>query len=647
MKLDRVLLSNFRQYFGDQQVRFSQDEQRNVTVFHGVNGAGKTSFFAAINWCLYGEGVDGIGQIISKEAVRRAEEGEEVLTKVVVIFVHEGQRYVASRQLKGVKLANGTVQERPDIEFLLMRTRYDGTTSRVNNPIGVMNSILPANVRTYFLFDGEKIDNFARPEAADEVRDAVRKVLNLEVLENAKKHLAAVAKDLRSDLKSLASGELKTLVDQDEKARQRESDLLAAQADVKREIAAIEKHVEEVNQKLRDLAAVQALQAQHDIYSRQLEERDQELKALIGRIRDMASQGYLVVIGDALEKAQAILNEKRERGEIPSNIRQQFIQDLLERQVCICGRRFAEHDEADTHLRRLLEHAVPTTLENDVLTTSGVLTNLRERGQELRQNLATAMGEKVRLEDQLQRIYASRDDIAQQMKGSNHEEASALAKKRDDYQADLARNHAEQARIEMQLEEVRKQIGEMERQIAQARKSERKEILVGRKLELAQRSSDFIASVYERFAEEKRVQIETRSREIFHALAWKGDHFSDVRLTPAYQLEVIDRYGQSARPELSAGERQVLSLSFIAAMATVAEREAPLVMDTPFGRLSSAHREAITAHIPELATQLVLFVTDEELRDQALTNLRARVGAEYVLHFDPNTSCTTIEEVLE
>jgi hypothetical protein len=32
---------------------------------------------------------------------------------------------------------------------------------------------------------------------------------------------------------------------------------------------------------------------------------------------------------------------------------------------------------------------------------------------------------------------------------------------------------------------------------------------------------------------------------------------------------------------------QVLSLSFITAMSRVSEEEAPLVMDTPFGRLSS------------------------------------------------------------
>jgi len=59
----------------------------------------------------------------------------------------------------------------------MMRTREDGQAMRVTNPIGTMNSILPVNVREYFLFDGEKIDNFAKPEAAKQVKDAIYLVL--------------------------------------------------------------------------------------------------------------------------------------------------------------------------------------------------------------------------------------------------------------------------------------------------------------------------------------------------------------------------------------------------------------------------------------------------------------------------------------
>jgi len=645
MKIERVILTNFRQYFGEQRIQFSLDDQHNVTVFHGVNGAGKTSFFTALNWCLYGEGATNIGQIISKEAVRQAAVHDQVISKVVVVFLHDGQRYIASRQLKGIKQDDGSVQEQRDIEFLLMRTRYDGQTSRVDNPIGTMNAIMPANVRTYFFFDGEKIEHFARPEAADEVRFAVYHVLNLEVLTRAKNHLAVAARELRSELKNLASGELKELLAQDEEARQRETALQQRLKELKAEIAAAERHIAEINQQLRELESVQALQKQYDLYTSEMEARDNEFQGLTVRIRDLASQGYLALIGGAIRTAQTILDEKRQRGEIPSNIRQQFVQDLLDRQVCICGRPFAEHDEAYQHLTGLLTSSLPNALENDVMTTHGTLHTLLDRGAQVRTDLDSAMGEKVRLEQTISRLYAERDDVKRQMGSSKQVEASKLAKQRDEYQNDIYTYRDELTRTEMALDEVKKQIADLEKRITQARKAEHREQLLDRKIALAQQASDAIAEMFEAFAENKRGQIEARTREIFHKLAWKGEHFSDIRLTADYQLEVVDRYGLPARPELSAGERQVLSLSFITGMSQVAEREAPLVMDTPFGRLSSAHRESITANLPTLASQLVLFVTDEELRDQAKANLQSRIGTEYVLHFDPRTSCTTIEEM--
>ncbi len=151
--------------------------------------------------------------------------------------------------------------------------------------------------------------------------------------------------------------------------------------------------------------------------------------------------------------------------------------------------------------------------------------------------------------------------------------------------------------------------------------------------------------MYQTFADDMREKIKIKTKEIFRSLVWKESHFQDIELGSDYNLEVIDRYGLPARPELSAGERQVLSLSFITAMSRVSEEEAPLVMDTPFGRLSSQHRNSITEYLPKLADQLVLFVTDEELRDQARENLVPRIGAEYNLLFDPRFSCTTIEEM--
>ena len=646
MKIERVVLNNFRQYFGSHRVAFSQDDRQNVTVIHGVNGAGKTSFFLALNWCLYGEGVDSIGQIISKEAVSRAKTGEIIVTKVDIAFMHDGQRYMASRQLRGQKKKNGSVEEaRTNAEFVLMRTPMSGVATRIDNPIGVMNTILPSNVRTYFFFDGEKIDNFARPEASKEVQEAIYKVLSLETLTRAKAHLSNAARDLRGQLKGIVSDEMKDLIAEDADLREEQDELEARQSELKENIHSAQRRIDEINQKLRDFDAVQALQREYELYTQEIKARESDFAELTSRIKELASQGYIPMSVQAVTNALQLLDEKRQRGEIPSNIRQQFIEDLLEKQVCICGRPFSEHDNAHEHLTGLLKTSVPTSLEDDVLSTSGHLRALISKGNETREALNTAMQDKVRLEENIERLYRQRDDIQRQMKGSDLTEASELAKKREEYQMDIGEYQVEQGRNEARLDEIKMRIKELEKQIDKAQKSEYKERLLSRKVKLAQDAADVIDHVYEAFAEQKRQEVEAGSREIFRSLAWKGEHFQDIRLTEDYQLEVIDRYGMQARPELSAGERQVLSLSFITAMAKVAQNEAPLVMDTPFGRLSSAHREAITGRLPDLAPQLVLFVTDEELRDQALDNLRPRIGAEYRLNFNPSTSCTEIEEL--
>ncbi|MEM9955638.1 MAG: AAA family ATPase [Chloroflexota bacterium] len=646
MKIERVQLTNFRQYFEIHRITFSLDPDCNVTVIHGVNGAGKTSFFTALNWCLYGESVDNIGQIISKEAVSRAKSGEIVETKVAITFYHDGERFTASRQLRGQKHTDGTIEEaRGDTEFMLMRIPRGGVAESVKNPIGVMNTILPSNVRTYFLFDGEKIDNFARPEAAHEVRDAIYQVLSLEVLTRARDHLKNAARELRGQLKGVVSDELKVLIEQDTNLRADEDRLEKRIEQLKEEIVSAERHISEVNQQLRTFEEVQNLQRQHDLLTQQLKERQKERETLIEGIRDIASQSYISMSEKPITMALALLDEKRQRGEIPSNIREQFIKDLLERGICICGRRFDEHDNAHEHLENLMKTSVPTSLEDNVLSTAGYLRSLQERGNENRQRLNQRMKDKADLDRKIEGLAAQIDDLERQMEGSEHVEVSNLAKQRDEYRADIDGYQEEKIRAEMELEGIKQDIKDLEKKISQAEKTQYRERLLSKKLELAQDASDAINQVYEKFAEQKRKEVEEQTRLIFHELAWKADHFQDVRLTDDYQLEVIDRYGMPARPELSAGERQVLSLSFITAMAKVAQNEAPLIMDTPFGRLSSAHREAITNNLPALAPQLVLFVTDEELRDQSLDNLRPRIGAEYRLIFDHKTSCTEIKEV--
>jgi DNA sulfur modification protein DndD len=653
VKLDYIKLTNFRQYYDTQTIKFARGDKDRVTVIHGVNGAGKTSIFLALNWCLYGrtaEGVkviDNVGELISKEAIHRAALGVEVTASVELVFHHDGYRYLMRRSLQGKKLAEGICEVTEPEALTMQKTESGGNTSRVNNPVGLMNSVLPVNVREYFLFDGEKIDNFARPESSPEVRKAIELVLRLVLLERGKRHLDEAAKEYRKELRATTSGELQALLLKDEKARADKAQKEQRITELDSEVASARRKIAEIDEKLRNSGGAKILQAQRDSLNAQLSRRHGELQRILNEMRDAATNGYFVLAEPAITKSLALLEEKRQRGEIPSSIRQQFIQDLLDRMECLCGRGFEEGSPPHQKLISLLETSVPGSLEDDVLNTSSELRALLQRIPDRRAELDRLMRDRMTNLEAIEALDAEIDDIGRQLKGLPMEDIAALEKQRETFQQDVDSYMLQTVELKAHVTQLTETISRLEKEIENAKKAVKLNLILAKKMELAQKAADAMNEIHNAFAQAERIKVETKTREIFQQLAWKGSgHFSDIRLGPDFNLEVIDRWGQPARPELSAGERQVLSLSFITAMSRVSEGEAPLVMDTPFGRLSSAHRAAITEHLPNLADQLILFVTDEELRDEARANLEPRIGAEYKLSFNPNTSCTIIQEVL-
>jgi DNA sulfur modification protein DndD len=645
MKFERITLENFRQYYGQERLDFAKDNQRRVTVIHGVNGAGKTSLFLAINWCLYGEGVDNVGELISKEAIKQASPGDTITMSVELSFSHDGERFLLKRSRQGVRMLDGSAQVYSSDEFIMIRILWDGQAQSIKNPIGQINAILPSNIRSYYLFDGEKIDDFAKPEAAKEVKEAIYLVFKLETLDRARRHLETAANDYRKDLKNSTSGELFNLLNDDEKARGELGKKEKRKEEITVEIEAARRKITDIDRGLREIQNAKFLQQQRDRVEQDLKQRRAELADVQNQIRDISTTSYFIIMQSAIDRALSLLNEKRERGEIPSNIRRQFVEDLIAQMQCICGRPFASDGPEHQRLLRILDNALPGSLEDDVLDITATLRAFNERIIRQRNELTTLMKRRAELVDLIKDLDAESDDVRRQLKDSQFEEVSRLELQRENFLADIERYNIETVELSITIQGLKEKIAQLEKRITQARKNEKREKLLSIKFDLAQKAADAIKDTYQSYADDMRLRIEAKTKEIFKKLIWKDSHFQDVCISKDFELEVIDRYRRPARPELSAGERQILSLSFITAMSRISEEEAPLVMDTPFGRLSSQPRSNVTKFLPDLADQLVFLVTDEELRDQARENLASRIGYEYILEFDPKTSCTNIVEV--
>jgi len=62
MILKKIVLNNFRQFRGRQEIEFAEPGGNNVTVVHAENGFGKTALLNALHWGFWGKTTSDFAQ---------------------------------------------------------------------------------------------------------------------------------------------------------------------------------------------------------------------------------------------------------------------------------------------------------------------------------------------------------------------------------------------------------------------------------------------------------------------------------------------------------------------------------------------------------------------------------------------------------
>jgi DNA sulfur modification protein DndD len=67
MRISKIILKNFRQYYGTIEIDLQTQGKQNIVLIGGKNGFGKTNFLISIVWCLYGEKITQIDESFKRE----------------------------------------------------------------------------------------------------------------------------------------------------------------------------------------------------------------------------------------------------------------------------------------------------------------------------------------------------------------------------------------------------------------------------------------------------------------------------------------------------------------------------------------------------------------------------------------------------
>ena len=91
------------------------------------------------------------------------------------------------------------------------------------------------------------------------------------------------------------------------------------------------------------------------------------------------------------------------------------------------------------------------------------------------------------------------------------------------------------------------------------------------------------------------------------------------------------------KSSLSAGEKQLMVIAMLWALAECSNKKLPVIIDTPLARLDSYHRKAlIERYFPFASEQTVILSTDSEINQEYYKLIKPFVGNEFTLVYNEN-----------
>ena len=654
MKLTSIKLCNFRQFYGKTPEIFLSSGAQNTTIIHGNNGAGKTTLLNAFTWVLYEKfsaAFSSEDQLVNKRAIAEARNKDPVECWVELGFEHGDKRYQVRRVCRAYKTEAGV--DLSKTELYLQIAGDDGRWLLPQQlPEDIIGRILPVSLHQYFFFDGERIEQIVRSDKKSEISEATKTLLGVEVLNRSIKHLKEAKKTLEAELAAIGDSETKNLLKEQGKLEQESERLSKRQVEIEQELENQGELKKTIGNRLLEVSGAEELQNLRD----ELEVREKLLREQLKQAKDalkraISTRGYTVLLPEVTAEFRAIVDDLRNKGELPVGIKRQFVGDLLDKQRCICGAKLIEGSHAHKQVSAWIDKAGIADVEETAIRMSAQVDEIDKQVPEFWEEVDRQQDNIAKWRTELSGIETQLDDIKKKLRSFPNEDISQLQKRLDETEEKIRDLTLEKGANQQQIARLSSDIEAKAKQIAKHKTNESKQELAQRRIAATQEAIERLTEVRSRLDTQFRSSLEKRVQEIFTSISFTP---YIPKLSEKYELTLVENTaGQETIVAASTGENQILSLSFIAGIIDQVREwiqentlmgpdssTFPIVMDSPFGSLDEVYRRQIAKTLPKLANQLVVLVTKTQWRGEVEQEMMKHIGKEYVLTYNsPKPDC--------
>lgn len=663
MKLKKLTIENFGVYSGkhefDLQVYAKNGSQKqNIIIVKGPNGSGKTTFYRTISLALFGR--LALGTKISNKEYQEFIEGRfhksrkaELVEKKTYAAVDITFEYVESGNKKEIQIFR-TWGKRRSQSFEDLQVLVDGEPPKVQDIDYQtwLNDLFPAGLLHVICFDAEDMNALVRARNDEELKKVVKRLLGLHLVDQ-------LDNDLSYYLRTTGGGNKYNTLKDDVVTQQKQIDDLKNENQENRErqeyLENEEKElISELSRFERELSSQGGdYAARRPLIRDRIKQLDKEIDELESKLRDLSAGLLPFSFAPILSKKL----HKRLKKELDTH-RQKIAVNFLDDKI----------SAITNHLKKSnlwKKHSINNSVSKEILHE----VNQYLKGSD-EENGSTALlhelseSDVLKVQQWIKEASESTPDLALHI-------SKDLRKKKEERKEHI--EYLNRAPEEEQLEPIFDKIRSVEDTLSSIRK-ENREIseLIGSvefKYEQAVREQEVISSKIQEIEKETRkftmaqkskmvleaynkrltaTQLEKLCEQLvscFNRICDKEQLLSEAQIDPqTFDVTLIDKQGETVSiDDFSMGESQIYGLALLWALRNISGYELPLLIDTPVARLDKVHQtNFINEFLPEVSEQILLFATNIEMSNDVEKRLQPGVSQTYSLQFNENLGYTTV-----
>ena len=689
MRINKITLVNFGSYEGENIFDTKADGDRNIVLIGGKNGAGKTTLFTAMRLCLYGflsMGYKNANSYYNRAIIKlinnNAKRDKPCLSSVSLdIEITNGRgidSYTVSREWTLDEILtedlfvikNGTLlekEETADFEKFIL-------------------SLIPPELFNLYFFDGEKIaDFFLNEGGSTRVKDAFLTLCGYDTFDIMRKNFKRISASSKgkshAGLKAYVAAKAHAQKDR-EKLEKIQNDLVHCSTDIENcmaDIASLEKEY-------TNSGGITQEEWDNKIFLLKDEERKREnwnaamkkwandvvpfimVPSILRRVKeqiekenvdnkcknfiDMLESPELAdLVGDKQEEIKKIVLEKY-------GFLDDRILDLSFEQSAALTASISELLDFDkskvAKVKKLIKQSINKSakirkeLEQSNITT--VQEYMRRRANLFEKN-SVLLNRRLELEQLLQR---QKDAVTV----SCTELAKAQAILEDEIKKESIGDISAKAIVmldKLQTDLYHKQIGKVE---AEFRRSINTLMRKARFIDDISIDDEFNIHVFrsEEISGKKIKNIISASSEdqfisnfgeqaLKHLVSQYGDISFGKKNSNIKDEDVLMLPTEIDKDSFSNGEKQIFIMALYYSLVQLGNHEIPFVIDTPYARIDTEHRQNIARHFfSKLKGQVFILSTNEEITGEHIQILQNKILSRYMLENTDNKKTVIIKD---